>query len=280
MLLIDEIDRADEAFEAFLLELLSDFQITVPEMGTIQAKHVPYVVLTSNRTPRTERRFEAQMPVPLDRLPELRKGNEDCARATARSRGRAGPAGGSASCRRCGELDLGKPPGVAETLDCAQAAMALGKRRLDARRGRSKPWAAWRSPWKIAQRCKAAGIERCFRNRTEHEDVRQITDWSSERSNRQEPRSRRSGGFRRVHSAEYVRSRRCRRMQQTLAALEATDIVGIADWQLFCLRARASLCSSHEEWEQFDNFRRILGSRRTADPTSQSKLRDQRSSQR
>ena len=50
MLLIDEIDRADEAFEAFLLELLSDFQITVPEMGTIKAKHVPYVILTSNRS--------------------------------------------------------------------------------------------------------------------------------------------------------------------------------------------------------------------------------------
>src|SRR5258707_6981160 len=50
VLLIDEIDRADEAFEAFLLELLSEFQISVPEMGTIQAKHIPYVVLTSNRT--------------------------------------------------------------------------------------------------------------------------------------------------------------------------------------------------------------------------------------
>src|SRR5271169_5140661 len=49
VLLIDEIDRADEAFEAFLLELLSDFQITVPEMGTIKAKYVPYVILTSNR---------------------------------------------------------------------------------------------------------------------------------------------------------------------------------------------------------------------------------------
>ncbi len=50
VLLIDEIDRADEAFEAFLLELLSDFQISVPELGTIQARHIPYVVLTSNRT--------------------------------------------------------------------------------------------------------------------------------------------------------------------------------------------------------------------------------------
>ena len=50
VLLVDEIDRADEAFEAFLLELLSEFQISIPEMGTIKAKHIPYVVLTSNRT--------------------------------------------------------------------------------------------------------------------------------------------------------------------------------------------------------------------------------------
>ena len=50
VLLIDEIDRADEAFEAFLLELLSDFQITIPELGTIRARHRPHVILTSNRT--------------------------------------------------------------------------------------------------------------------------------------------------------------------------------------------------------------------------------------
>ena len=51
VLLIDEIDRADDGFEAFLLELLSDFQVTIPELGTIRAEHPPYVVLTSNRTP-------------------------------------------------------------------------------------------------------------------------------------------------------------------------------------------------------------------------------------
>ena len=50
VLLVDEIDRADDGFEAFLLELLSDFQVTIPELGTIRAEHVPYVVLTSNRT--------------------------------------------------------------------------------------------------------------------------------------------------------------------------------------------------------------------------------------
>ena len=50
MLLIDEIDRADDGFEAFLLEVLSDFQVTIPELGTLKAEHIPYVVLTSNRT--------------------------------------------------------------------------------------------------------------------------------------------------------------------------------------------------------------------------------------
>ena len=50
VLLIDEVDRADEEFEAFLLELLSEFQVTIPEVGTIRAEHVPLVVLTSNRT--------------------------------------------------------------------------------------------------------------------------------------------------------------------------------------------------------------------------------------
>ena len=50
VLLVDEVDRADDGFEAFLLEVLSDFQVTIPELGTIRAEHVPYVVLTSNRT--------------------------------------------------------------------------------------------------------------------------------------------------------------------------------------------------------------------------------------
>ncbi len=50
MLLIDEVDRADEAFEAFLLELLAEWQVTIPELGTIRARHIPHVILTSNRT--------------------------------------------------------------------------------------------------------------------------------------------------------------------------------------------------------------------------------------
>ena len=68
VLLIDEIDRADEAFEAFLLELLSDFQITIPELGTIKAQHTPHVILTSNRTRDLSdalhaRQFVTQVPI-------------------------------------------------------------------------------------------------------------------------------------------------------------------------------------------------------------------------
>jgi MoxR-like ATPase len=131
VLLIDEIDRADEAFEAFLLELLSDYQITIPEMGTIHAKHVPYVVLTSNRSRELgdalKRRclyqwidypnLEKEMKIVRTRLPGI---EEELARQVV---------GYVQSVRG---LTLSKPPGVAETLDCAQALLALGKVRMDA----------------------------------------------------------------------------------------------------------------------------------------------------
>jgi MoxR-like ATPase len=131
VLLIDEIDRADEAFEAFLLELLSDFQITVPEMGTIRAKHIPYVVLTSNRTRELgdalKRRclyhwidypsFEKEIRIVRARLPGIEEQlGMDVVRFVQAVR----------------QLDLAKPPGVAETLDCAQAVVSLGSYRVDA----------------------------------------------------------------------------------------------------------------------------------------------------
>ena len=68
VLLIDEIDRADEEFEAFLLEILSDFPVTIPEIGTIRAERPPRVILTSQPHPRGARRAQAPLPVPLDRL--------------------------------------------------------------------------------------------------------------------------------------------------------------------------------------------------------------------
>ena len=131
VLLIDEIDRADEEFEAFLLEVLSDFQITIPEIGTITAVQRPTVVLTSNRTrelhdalkrrclyhwlghPSLAREIEiVRLKVPG--IPERL--------ATQIARLAAG-------LRR---LDLAKPPGVAESIDWAQALVALGRSELDA----------------------------------------------------------------------------------------------------------------------------------------------------
>ncbi|MGD0988426.1 MAG: MoxR family ATPase [Candidatus Sulfotelmatobacter sp.] len=130
VLLIDEIDRADEAFEAFLLELLSDYQITIPEMGTIHAKHVPYVVLTSNRSRELgdalKRRclyqwidypsVEKEMKIVRTRLPHI---EQELAQQVV---------GYVQSVRG---LNLRKPPGIAETLDSAEALLALGTLRLD-----------------------------------------------------------------------------------------------------------------------------------------------------
>jgi MoxR-like ATPase len=131
VLLVDEVDRADEAFEAFLLEVLSDFQITIPELGTIRAEHVPLVVLTSNRSrelsdalrrrclylyvehPGLEKELRilrARVPGVSDRLAG------EVARFVQRLRGR----------------ELRKRPGVAETIDWTQALLRLRQDRLEA----------------------------------------------------------------------------------------------------------------------------------------------------
>ena len=87
VLLIDEVDRADEAFEAFLLEVLAEWQVTIPELGTIRARHKPHVILTSNRHARAVRRAAAALPVSLAAVSVARAGNRDPARARARSVG-------------------------------------------------------------------------------------------------------------------------------------------------------------------------------------------------
>lgn len=130
VLLIDEVDRADDEFEAFLLEVLSDFTISIPELGTIRAQTPPLVVLTSNRTREVhdalKRRclyhwlehpdFEREVAILRSRLPDVTEElTRQVARATARLR----------------ELDLLKPPGVAEAMDWATALHALGARELD-----------------------------------------------------------------------------------------------------------------------------------------------------
>jgi MoxR-like ATPase len=130
VLLIDEVDRADDGFEAFLLEVLSDFQVTVPELGTIKAEHVPYVVLTSNRTREIgdalRRRclylyiehpsLDKELRILRSRVPGL---GEHLALAIARF------------VQELRKRDLRKLPGVAESIDWAQALMRLRQDRLD-----------------------------------------------------------------------------------------------------------------------------------------------------
>jgi MoxR-like ATPase len=133
VLLVDEIDRADDEFEAFLLELLSDSAITIPEVGRVVASTPPVAVLTSNRTREVhdalKRRclyhwvehpdFDREVEILRTRLPEVTERLAgDVARAVGRMR----------------DLDLIKPPGVAESLDWAGALMSLGARALDPER--------------------------------------------------------------------------------------------------------------------------------------------------
>jgi MoxR-like ATPase len=130
VLLIDEVDRADDEFEAFLLEVLSDFQISIPEIGTIAATSAPLVVLTSNRTRELhdalKRRClyhwigyppaEREVEIVLIREPGV---PEALARKVV------------AAVNRLRELDLAKPPGVAETIDWAKTVDLLGGSSLD-----------------------------------------------------------------------------------------------------------------------------------------------------
>ena len=124
VLLIDEIDRADEEFEAFLLELLSDFQITVPEIGTIKAKTPPVVIITSNRTRELHDALKRRCLFHWINYPSIEKEEQIIA---ARQ-----PEAPQALARQISrfmhdlrKVDLYKVPGVAETLDWAAALVAM-----------------------------------------------------------------------------------------------------------------------------------------------------------
>src|SRR5690348_5439268 len=131
VLLIDEIDRSDEEFEAFLLELLSDFQVSIPELGTIRAKQPPFVVVTSNRTREVHDALKRRCLYHWIDYPSLEK-------EVAIVRARAPEAADqlahevAALVHSLRELDLYKVPGVAETLDWARSLAALGATRIDA----------------------------------------------------------------------------------------------------------------------------------------------------
>ena len=130
VLLVDELDRSDDEFEAFLLEVLSDFQITIPEIGTLTAKHTPVVIVTSNRTREVhdalKRRclyfwidypsFEKELSIIQTKIPGA---SEQLARQV------------TGFIQELRQADLYKLPGVAETLDWTTALIALDQRALD-----------------------------------------------------------------------------------------------------------------------------------------------------
>ena len=129
-LLIDEIDRADAEFEAFLLELLSDFQVSIPELGTLRAKHRPFVLLTSNNTRELSEALkrrclylyldypsaETELAILRARVPDLRR--KLAAQLVEFVQGLR-------------QLDLKKKPSIAETVDWAKALLALNAEALD-----------------------------------------------------------------------------------------------------------------------------------------------------
>ena len=131
MLLIDEIDRADEEFEGFLLELLSDFQITIPELGTIRAAEPPVVVITSNRTREVHDALKRRCLYCWIAYPDFDKEFRIVTTADAAGVGAARGAGDGV---RAGAApaDLYKAAGVSETLDWVAALVALNRERLDA----------------------------------------------------------------------------------------------------------------------------------------------------
>ena len=129
VLLIDEIDRADEEFEAYLLEILSDFQVTVPEIGTIRAEQEPRVVLTSNRTREVHDALKRRCLYHWIDYPSPQKEFEIVLAKVPRAPERLAR-DVVAFVHRLREADLTKVPGVAETLDWAAALLSLGAREL------------------------------------------------------------------------------------------------------------------------------------------------------
>lgn len=129
VLLIDEVDRADEPFEAYLLEMLADFQVTVPELGTFRAEQPPIVLLTSNRTREVHDALKRRCLYHW-------LGYPDAARELQILRLRAPEAGERLARQIVGwvqalrQLKLMKPPGIAESIEWARAIVALGEHSL------------------------------------------------------------------------------------------------------------------------------------------------------
>jgi MoxR-like ATPase len=130
VLLVDEIDKAEPEFEAFLLEVLSDFQVSVPELGTVRAKHVPLVVLTSNNARELSDGLKRRclhlfidFPAPADELQIIRLKVPEIPAELARAV--------VAAVQKIRAMDLRKLPSVSESLDWARSLVILNARELD-----------------------------------------------------------------------------------------------------------------------------------------------------
>ncbi|MGH7356763.1 MAG: AAA family ATPase [Candidatus Rokuibacteriota bacterium] len=130
VLLVDEIDKAEPEFEAFLLEVLSDFQVSIPELGTVKARHIPLVVLTSNNARELSDGLKRRclhlfidFPAPADELEIIRlkvpEVTADLARAVV------------AAVQKIRTMELRKPPSVSESIDWARSLVILNARELD-----------------------------------------------------------------------------------------------------------------------------------------------------
>ena len=131
LLLVDEIDKAEPEFEAFLLEVLSDFQVSVPELGTIKAKHIPLVVLTSNNARELSDGLKRRclhlfidFPAPAEELEIIRMKVPEITGQLA--------AAVVSAVEKIRAMDLRKPPSVSESLDWARSLVILNARTLDA----------------------------------------------------------------------------------------------------------------------------------------------------
>ncbi len=131
MLLVDEIDKAEPEFEAFLLEVLSDFQVSVPELGTIRARHIPWVVLTSNNARELSDGLKRRclhlfidFPAPAEELAIIRLKVPEIPDKLAEAV--------VAAVGKIRALDLRKPPSVSESLDWARSLVILNAKQLDA----------------------------------------------------------------------------------------------------------------------------------------------------
>lgn len=131
VLLVDEIDRADDEFEAFLLELLAESSVTIPELGTLRATHPPIVVLTSNRTRDLHDALKRRCLYHWIDYPDLARSVE-IVRSRVPSSGRALAEQVAAAVVRLRSLDVQKPPGIAEAIGWVAALDVLGIERLDA----------------------------------------------------------------------------------------------------------------------------------------------------